>query len=201
VVTQRYANLGTLVQAGTSSSTQALPLVHISEDQRFRLVIPVPESYVPLIHIGSSVQVRVPSLNVAVLGTVARFSTDVKEDTRTMHTEVDVLNPDRKLVQGQYAEATITLDHKNNALAVPLQAVARNGPETIVFVVDGAGRLDARRVTLGLQTASDAEILSGISEGDMVVVGDRGGLRTGQMVHPKIVEAAKNVDDAGNKEP
>jgi hypothetical protein len=52
-----------------------------------------------------------------------------------------------------------------------------------------------------MQTATDAEILSGVKEGEMVVIGDRGGLRTGQMVHPKIVEAAPNADDApGNKE-
>ncbi len=191
VVTQRYANLGTLMQAGTSSSTQAMPLVRISEDQKFRLVIPVPESYVPMIHVGSPVEVRVPSLNRTLPGTIARFSTDVKEDTRTMHTEVDVPNPDRSLVEGQYAEASITLDHKEGALAVPLAAVARNGPETIVFVVDGSGKLDARRVTLGIQTATDAEILSGLKEGDLVVTGDRGGLRTGQMVHPKIAAEAK----------
>jgi multidrug efflux pump subunit AcrA (membrane-fusion protein) len=46
VVTQRFANLGTLMQAGTSSSTQAMPLVRLSQDDLFRLVIPVPESYV-----------------------------------------------------------------------------------------------------------------------------------------------------------
>ena len=48
VVTKRYANLGTLMQSGINSSTQALPLVQLSEDDLFRLVIPVPESYVPL---------------------------------------------------------------------------------------------------------------------------------------------------------
>jgi len=48
VVTERYANLGTLMQAGTGSSTQAMPLVKLSEDDLFRLVIPVPEAYVPL---------------------------------------------------------------------------------------------------------------------------------------------------------
>src|SRR5580704_9490630 len=42
VVTQRFANLGTLMQAGTSSSTQAMPLVRLSQDDLFRLVIPVP---------------------------------------------------------------------------------------------------------------------------------------------------------------
>ena len=62
VVTERYANLGTLMQAGTSSSTQAMPLV-VSEDDLFRLVIPVPESYVRYIRIGDPVNVRVPSLN------------------------------------------------------------------------------------------------------------------------------------------
>src|SRR5581483_8183384 len=85
VVTQRYANLGTLVQAGTSSSTQALPLVRLSQDDLFRLVIPVPESYVRYIRIGDPVQVTVTSLNRAFPGKVARFSVDVKEDTRTMH--------------------------------------------------------------------------------------------------------------------
>ena len=62
IVTERYANLGTLVQAGTSSSTQAMPIVKLSQDDLFRLVIPVPESYVRYIHIGDPVDVRVPSL-------------------------------------------------------------------------------------------------------------------------------------------
>ncbi|MBV9503802.1 MAG: efflux RND transporter periplasmic adaptor subunit, partial [Acidobacteriia bacterium] len=61
VITQRYANLGTLVQAGTSSSTNVLPLVRLSQDDLFRLVIPVPESYVKFVRIGDEVRVRVPS--------------------------------------------------------------------------------------------------------------------------------------------
>lgn len=63
VVTDRYANLGALMQAGTSSSTQAMPLVKLSQDDLFRLVIPIPEAYVRYIHIGDRVDVRVPSLN------------------------------------------------------------------------------------------------------------------------------------------
>ncbi len=121
-VTQRFANLGTLVQAGTSSSTQALPLARLSQDDRFRLVIPVPESYVRYIRIGDSAQVSVPALGRNYTGKVARFSVDVKEDTRTMHTEVDIYNTDRKLLPGLYAEATLALDRKDNAIAVPLQA-------------------------------------------------------------------------------
>src|SRR5208283_1804279 len=113
--------------AGTGSSTQALPLVRLSQDDKFRLVIPVPESYVRYIHIGDPVNVMVTSLNRSVPGKVSRFSVDVREDTRTMHTEVDVLNPQRVLLPGLYAEATIRLEHKESALAVPLQAVDHNG--------------------------------------------------------------------------
>ena len=104
VVTQRYANLGALMQAGTSS-TQATPLVRLSDENTLRLVIPVPESDVKYIHVGDPVDVRVPAVGRTVRGKVARFSVDVNGATRTMHTEVDVPNPDGKLVPGTYAEA------------------------------------------------------------------------------------------------
>ena len=84
VVTERYANLGTLMQAGTSSSTQALPLVQLSEDDLFRLVIPIPESLVRYIRVGDPVNVSVPALNRSFPGKVARFSLDV-EDTHHAH--------------------------------------------------------------------------------------------------------------------
>ena len=161
VVTQRYANLGTLVQAGTSSSTQAMPLVRLSQDDLFRLVIPVPESYVKYIRLGDPVQVRVPSLDKVVPGKVARFSVDVAADTRTMHTEVDVPNPSHVLMPGLYAEATLTLEHKNAALVVPLQAVNQTGDQATIFLVDPNNILQERKITLGLQTATDAEVLSG----------------------------------------
>lgn len=188
VVTERYANLGTLVQAGTSSSTQALPIVKLSEDDLFRLVIPVPESYVHYIRIGQQVDVRVPSLNRTFPGKVARFSVDVKESTRTMHTEVDIPNPRRLLVPGIYAEADLLLEQKNHVPAVPLQAVNHEGDKTTVYVVDSNGKLEDRPVVLGLQTADNAEVLTGLTEGDQVVVSDRGGLKPGQTVHPQQVQ-------------
>ncbi|HLH40870.1 MAG TPA: efflux RND transporter periplasmic adaptor subunit [Bryobacteraceae bacterium] len=188
VVTERYANYGTLLQAGTSSSTQALPLVRLSEDDLFRLVIPVPESFVRFIHIGDPVEVSVPSLNKKFPGKVARFSVDVREDTRTMHTEVDVPNPNRVLVPGLYADATITLERIPNALAVPLQAIDRNGDNTTVDVVTPDNKIEIRQVELGIQTENQAEVLSGLKEGDSVVVSDRSGLKAGQTVRPKQVE-------------
>ena len=187
VVTERYANLGTLMQAGTNSSTQVLPLVRLSQGDLFRLVIPVPESDVRYIRNGDPVDVLVPSLNRRFPGKVARFSVDVREDTRTMHTEVDVPNPDRLLVPGMYAEATFGAEARQDVLAVPLQAVSEQGDQTWVYVVSPSNRVEDRPIKMGLQTSTDAEVVSGLAEGESVIVSDRSSLSPGQEVRPQPV--------------
>jgi RND family efflux transporter MFP subunit len=188
VVTQRYANLGTLMQAGTNSSTQAMPLVRLSQDDKFRLVIPIPESYVRYIRVNDPVQVRVPSLDKVVPGKVTRFSLDVTAETRTMHTEVDVSNPSHVLIPGLYAEASLTLERRASALVLPLQAVSQTNDQATVLVVDRNNTLEEPKIALGMQTATDVEVLSGVREGDRVVVSDRSGLKNGMHVNPKVVD-------------
>jgi RND family efflux transporter MFP subunit len=188
VITQRFANLGALVSAGTNSSTQAMPIVRLSEDDLFRLVIPVPETYVKYIHIGDPVSVRVSSLDRTFPAKIARFSVDVREDTRTMHTEVDVLNPNHTLLPGLYADATIQLERKPYAVAVPLQAVDHTANAATVDVVDASGQIEIRPVALGIQTATDGEVLSGLQVGDLVVVSDRSSLKSGEVVKSQPVD-------------
>ncbi len=196
VVTQRFANLGALLQAGTNSSTQAMPLVRLSQDNMFRLVIPVPESYVRYIHIGDPVEVSVPALDRSFPGKIIRFSVDVQKDTRTMHTEVDVPNSDHTLMPGVYAEATLQLDRKEQAVAVPLQAVSHSGDRTTVDIVGADQKVQEREVKLGIQTATDAEVLSGLRVGDLVIVSDRSGFKPGETVRTQIVELLQNDADA-----
>jgi len=188
VVTQRYANLGTLVQAGTSSSTQAMPIVKLSQDDLYRLVIPVPESSVRYIRLGEPVEVRVPALSRSFPGKVARSSLDVQEGTRTMHTEVDVPNPGRLLMPGMYAETTLTLEARENVLTVPLEAVSREGDQTTVDVVSPTNKVELRVVAVGLETSTDAQVISGLAEGDAVIVSDRSGLKAGEEVSPQGVQ-------------
>jgi len=185
VVTQRFANYGALMQAGTST-TQSMPLVRLSQENLYRLVIPVPESYVKYIRIGDPVDVRVPSLNTTVKGKVARFSVEVNMDTRTMHTEVDVPNPGGKLIPGTYAEADLTLNQRGEVLTVPIQAIDRSGDSAGVMVVQNDNTVARRPVTLGLQAADYVEVAAGLSKGDQVVLSDRGSLKAGQRVsaHP-----------------
>jgi RND family efflux transporter MFP subunit len=188
VVTQRFANLGALMQAGTSSN-QATPLVRLSQESLYRLVIPVPESDVRYIKTGDPVAVRVPSLNQSLAGKVARFSVDVKAETRTMHTEVDVPNKNHELVPGLFAEAMLTLNQHNQALVVPLQAIDHTGGQNSVLVVDAAHRIQRRPIAVGIETANYSEVLSGLQEGEQVIISDRSGLKPGQLVRSQPVPA------------
>ncbi len=185
IITKRYADTGSMIQAGTSSQTQAMPIVRLSRNATLRLVIPVPESAVPDIHIGGAVAVRVPGLNKSFPGTVARFSAQVDPTTRTMHTEVDVPNPTLEIVPGVYAEVAIVIGQRLGVLAAPVQALSR-GDHVTVFVVGANHALEERQVQLGLETPDDVEVTSGLSEGDLVVVGNRGQLRPGLTIQPKL---------------
>jgi RND family efflux transporter MFP subunit len=187
VVTQRYANFGTLMQAGTNSSTQALPLVRLSQENLYRLVIPVPESYVSYIRVGDPVSVQVPALHKSFPAKVARFSSEVHDSTRTMHTEVDVPNPTGELIPGLYADATLTLNQSPHALTAPIAAVQREGDHASVYVVDANNTVQIRQVQVGIEGENEVQILSGLSDGDEVVVGDKSSLKPGQQVHPQIV--------------
>jgi RND family efflux transporter MFP subunit len=191
VVTKRYADTGSMIQAGTSSSTQVMPLVKLSENSLLRLVLPVPESAVPTVHIGQQVEVRVPTLDRSFPGQVARFADKLQTATRTMDTEVDVPNPSLILIPGMFAEVNLTLNHRAAVLAVPVAAVDASGASSgQVMVVARDNHVAIRSVQLGLQTGDNVEIRSGLREGDLVVTSPRASLHDGQEVHPKLVDMA-----------
>jgi RND family efflux transporter MFP subunit len=186
VVTKRYADKGSMIQAGTASRTQAMPVVRLSENGLLRLILPVPESAVPTVHIGQQVEVRVPTLNRTFPGNVARFSGKVSYQTRTMDTEVDVPNPSLVLIPGMYAEVNLTLARHHAVMAVPVMAIDEDAAGGSVMVITPNNRVEVRHVALGLETASRVEIRSGLNDGDLVVLAGRASLKAGQEVRPKV---------------
>jgi RND family efflux transporter MFP subunit len=187
VITKRYVDTGALVQAGTNSNTQALPVVSVAETDLFRLTLPVPESAVPTVHLGSLVSVRVPSLKRNFEGKISRFADDLNQETRTMHTEVDVPKRNGNIVAGMYAEVDLTLAKKASVLAVPIQAVTRNADQASVLIVNPQDRIEERKVKLGLEGADQVEVLSGLSPDERVLIGSRSEFRPGDLVSPKII--------------
>ncbi|MDR3459903.1 MAG: efflux RND transporter periplasmic adaptor subunit [Verrucomicrobiae bacterium] len=195
VVTHRYADPGTLIQAGTSSDTQALPLVRVSDNYKLRLDFPVEVDYVKDVKLGDPVEVRVESSNGKTFaGTISRFTHHVDEDTRTMITEIEVPNPNLELVPGMYAIVLLKVEKHPQALAVPIEAVAGE-KSPVVYVVNRDNQIEEHPVKLGLETADRYEILSGLHEGDLVVIGSHAGFQSGQKVEPKLIQLSLRDDN------
>jgi len=191
VVTKRFADNGSMIQAGTASQTQAMPVVRLSQNQLLRLILPVPESAVSTVHIGQRVAVRVPTLNRSFTGSVARFADKLAMETRTMDTEVDVPNSDLLLIPGMYAEVDLTLARHDGVVAIPVMAVDPAGAGVgEIMVVTPNRRVELRRVALGLETVDRVEISSGLNAGDLVVLSGRSRLKPGQEVRPKLTAMA-----------
>jgi RND family efflux transporter MFP subunit len=191
VITQRYADKGAMIQAGTSSQTQTMPLVRLSQVDRLRLDIAVPESAVPDIRTNAPVTVRVPVMHRTFPGTIARFADRLDQNTRTMLVEVDVPNPAGELKPGMMAEANVSLEQARNVLSVPVQALDAAAQLPTVMVVTKDHLIDPRPVAVGLQTASRVAVSGAIAEGDLVVVGAHDQLRRGEAVTPKQLAAAE----------
>lgn len=183
VITRRYLDPGALVQGGTSST---MPLVRLSQSDRLRLSFPASVSFVSLIKNGTPVEILVPSLHKTYRGTVSRFARRMDFQTRTMEAEVDVANPDLTLIPGMYASAMVKVDRKDQVLAVPIEAVTGQQHPT-VFLIGKDGVVTERTIAVGLETPSKWEVLDGLQEHDLVLVGSRSQVRPGQKVTPKVV--------------
>jgi len=111
-----------------------------------------------------------------------------------MITEIEVPNPDLQLVPGMYATVVLKVEKRPGALAVPVEAVSGDKIPS-VMVINSAHQIEERPVTLGLETPREYEVLSGLDEGDLVVVGNRAEFQTGQKVEPKLVQLSPHDEN------
>jgi RND family efflux transporter MFP subunit len=187
VITKRFVDNGALVEAGTSSN--AGPIVELAENSLLRMRFPVPEAETPLVRVGGTVAISVDALHRSFTGKITRDAWDIERTTRTLVVEVDVPNADDLLKAGMYASVTLSTQDAEGVLAIPLQALS-SGDTPSVLVVGKGNTIEERRVTVGMRTSALVEIRSGLSENDLVVVGERSGLAPGTVVSPKVVETA-----------
>jgi len=185
VVTMRYADVGSLIQAGTASNTQSMPVVKLAQSDLLRLRMPVPEEDVPFIKIGGDVQIKLQSTGKVLSGKIIRFTRELATSTRTMLVEVDIPNADQTLSAGMTAETTIVLQKQSNVLTIPAGAVIKGSGQTYVLIVDTAERVQKVPVTLGIQGSDRVEIKQGLTEGQSVIVSGQENYQPGQVVHKK----------------
>jgi RND family efflux transporter MFP subunit len=187
IITHRFADPGSLIQAGTSSDTQSRPLVCLSDNYRLRLDFPVSVSYVKDIRQGDEVEIMVESLGgKPFTGIISRCTQRVDEDTRTMITEVEVPNPKLELVPGMYATLVLKVQRRPQVLTIPSESISTD-KKTSVYLVNANQEIEERPVTLGLETPGKYEIEAGLKEGDLVMIGSWSQVRPGQKVEAKLI--------------
>jgi RND family efflux transporter MFP subunit len=198
VVTWRFSDTGALVQAGTSN-TSGLPVVTVAQINVLRLRIPVPESIAAKVRVGDSADVHVQATGEHFTGKVTRFTDALDPSTRTEQVEIEVSNPDYHLQPGMYADVTLLANSRDNALTVPIEAIERRGDRTSVLVLDDENRIHRRDVQIGVESSNNVEILSGLLEGEKVIVGNLGSYQPGEVVHPKeSVFTSDSNSEGGN---
>lgn len=129
--------------------------------------------------------IHVQALGETLTGKISRSTGELDPSTRTMQVEIDVRNADGKLSPGMYADVTIKIQRAGDALVVPVQAVDQSGSEPHVMLVNSANKVEKRLIRIGVATATRVEVLSGLEDGDQVIVANLATFQPGESVQPK----------------
>ena len=167
VVARRLVNRGDLVQAPTG--TLMTPLFTVQRIDTIRVFCDVPESDVPLVHIGDPAIVKPSGFDgKPFIGKVTRFSLRLDPETRNMRTEIDLPNPEERLYPGMYAEVSLEMNRRPNALTVPAAAVGSDSDGSFVdTIIDN--RITRLAIKTGLTDNGRVEVTAGLSEETPVV--------------------------------
>jgi RND family efflux transporter MFP subunit len=180
VITERHVDPGAFVRSAVQGA--ATPLLKIVRLDYLRLVMHVPESDAPHVGVGTPIEAECKALGTDPLrATVTRTAMALREETRTMRIEADINIHDRRLVPGLYARASVLLASEAQAMMIPSKAVRVRGANVTVLVVDGAV-VRAKPITLGYDDGVWAEVKSGLTGQERIIVSAAGSIAPGAAV-------------------
>jgi RND family efflux transporter MFP subunit len=190
VVARRQVNRGDLVQSATATRTMpsAGSLFTVQRIDTIRVFCDVPENEVPQLHIGDPAIVKPDGFDgKPFVGKVTRFSMRLDPETRNMRTEIDLPNPGDRLYPGMYAEVSLEMDRRPDALTIPTAAVGSDGAGNFVYTVTD-NQITRNGVKIGLTDNGRTEVTEGLSEETPVVASVKGVPLPGTVVQPMVRE-------------
>ncbi len=181
IVTKRYVDKGALVQ-NSLQTAHATPIVDILDAGTIRLTVYLPEADVPYIHVGSVVRIHFPELGDEVIAAkVTRSSGALDPASKNMTVEIDLQNKAHKIKPGMFARVEFLLNTGNEVLSLPQESLVLKNDANYVYVVkDGYARLV--EIKKGLEDKAYFQVISGVTEGDKVVVKGKNTISDGQKV-------------------
>lgn len=187
-IVARNVDVGSLIQAGSSSSSGWL--FKLAQIETIRVHAAVPQSSMGMIKSGMTVDLVVPELGERVFpAKVMRSAGAFDSATRTMVVEMHVPNHGGPLLPGMYAQARINLVNAEPNLQVPINALMIGGDGTRVAVVDKSDVIHIKPVKLGRDFGKEVEILAGLADSDRVINNPRDSLVEGTKVRATEMQA------------
>lgn len=186
VVTFRntQADIGTLITSGNTASSREL--MRVAQIDTLRIYVSIAQTYAPLIHAGLPAELVVDELPGRVFRTTVDSVThSVDAASRTMLALLFIKNDKEALLPGMYAKVRFELPHAVDALMLPSDAlmIPKEGPQAAVVGEDH--KVHFRPITIGRDFGAEVEVLSGLSEGDLVVLSPTDAVREGVTVEPQ----------------
>jgi membrane fusion protein (multidrug efflux system) len=187
VVTARNIDVGGLVSPTTG--TGAKPMFSLAQTDTLRVITSVPQNAAPNVKVGQSADVFVQELgSEAFHGRVTRTAEALDPTTRTLLTEIQVVNAKGRLMPGMFGQVKLVLPKGNRSLLVPANTLIIRGTGAQVAVV-ADGKIVLTKVTLGRDYGSQVVISSGVTEGQQIVVNPGDDIANGEPV--RIAAAPK----------
>lgn len=177
VISERNYDRGDMFSSGK-------PIYVVQQITPVKLLVGVSEVDYTRIKRGDNVSITADAIpGRTFTGRISRIYPTMDAATHTFSTEVTVTNSDRVLRPGMYAKATITFS-SNKSVVLPDNCIVKQQGSGVrsVFVMNADNTVKSVQVTLGRHVGSEYEILSGISEGETVVVRGQASLKDGEKV-------------------
>ena len=184
IITVRNTTSGTLISAGTNSPNREL--LREAQIDVLRIFVSVPQTNAASIAVQQSAEVTVQQLpNRVFHGVVARNANALDSASRTMRTELHVQNPDHTLLPGMYAQVKFAISRGSRALLIPGDTLLIRSTGTQVALVGPDKKVHFQKIEVGRDYGAQMEVLSGLSEGDTVIVNPTDEIHEGVMVETR----------------
>jgi RND family efflux transporter MFP subunit len=182
VITARNYDTGALIVADDANSAE---LFHVARIDTLRVIADVPQTFATAVRPGLKAPVfRREAAGREFPGTVARTTSLLDSNTRTLRVEVEVPNADGALLPGMYLQVRFQLEAPSDAVRVPGAAVITRAEGTKLAVLDPRGAVSYRAINVGRDFGTMVEVLSGLSGGETIVVRPGDDLPEGAVVDP-----------------
>ncbi len=170
IITRRFVDPWNLISSGTGTTSHALPILKESYVDMMRVYVGIPESEVRYIRRGLPVWMTVQGLRGRKFeGRVTRFDFALDHETRTMRTEIDILNPDHSLMPGMFGWAHILLKNYHKTLSIPKMAVIEERHGDFAYVIRNGKKVKVP-IVIGDENGDYVQVLQGLVDNDPVLV-------------------------------